>query len=284
MQAFLQLELSKIKPYCKNTDLIPYNKNGNWGYMISNSKLAVTKPLFQSLTIVKDSPKAHFGDYEISFDCKGFIKSVKGIEYFVTEDETYRKRPYTTKGVRYTDYRTYSTSPNSAIAFAEINNRLSVLDMNGRNLSENGMNYKWLHFYAIEGKNKLSDTKMADYNFLIFFTDSLNRQGFLNNKFKSNYIPGLSQYFEPIYDTESETEIEAYCRKFPYLKVNGKWGIWDTDKSDWLLKPHYLQILNTSVYKRDNGNPALYFLVKDERNEYYVDQLNVKYILSPKIR
>ncbi|MGN6647471.1 MAG: hypothetical protein ACTHJT_13200, partial [Cytophaga sp.] len=235
----------------------------------------------------------------ILFDCSG--KVLKDEVYMMADGVAYYPRYVSSqkldKGFRtengkikeyasiYQQFIGVGFNNGQLYAIVEIDSgKYILIDSTGSRVSGSN-NYKKLEFYnyGMDSEYYPDDDKYND--FFIFYIDSTDNVGMLNNAFEKIPLPGVNDFQKPG-GNGFEREYLHLIRDYVYLKKGNKWGIWNSNTKKWVIEPEYDEILytertydgNHEDYYYSGNTIALYFMVKQNSREFFIDKGNVKYI------
>ncbi len=295
----LYKEIAKIHVACPAADLIPYKVDNKWGYVDRKTKHKITEPIFRKASFVGKTGSVVYGEREILFDCSG--KILKDEVYMMPDGAAYYprytssqqlKKGFRTKNGKITEYASIyqefigiSVNYGQLYAIVEITSgKYALIDSTGTEVTGSN-NCKKLEFYnyGMDSEYYPDDDKYND--FFIFYIDSMGNAGLLNNTFEKIPLVGISDFQKPV-GNGFEREYLHLIRDYVYLKKGNKWGLWNSNTKKWVIEPEYDEIQYTERtydgnYEDDyyTGNTiALYFMVKQNGREFFIDKENVKYI------
>jgi len=284
---------------------MPYEQNGKWGYYNKQTKQKATNPIFDAASFIGKSGSVDFGDYQLYFTCSGKItktevwsSGMRGAEAYYSP--TYESSKEVSRGfiVEYGKITLYASSynsfvgfqvfPNKCFAIVDKGNSYDLIDSTGE-VRYNLTNYPILTFYNFGTDSRYFPKDDNDVNgtFLIFFKDSTGHIGYVTNAFEKRILPEASDYKYPAgngFDNEYLTD----TRKFIYIQTANKWGVWNCEKNDWQIKPEYDEIHSTDrtfdgdyeINYSSGKTIDVYFKVKQNNQNFYIDLKNNKYIVK----
>jgi hypothetical protein len=296
-------EIAKLNTTCPASNLIPYKKNGKWGYLNKQTKLKVTEPVFGTVSFIGKTGSVKLGHYQINFSCSGKVDKLEiliGVEEAVSASyspyytvSTDIKRGFTvsdgsikTHSSLYNSFYGFNISSGKNFAIVGKENKYDLIDSTGE-CQFNLKGYSSLLFYNFGRDSKYLPNIDTDGEFLIFFKNSLKQIGYVNNRFDKIILPEATDFKKPK-GNGFEREYLDIVRKYAYLEQNNKWGIWDCETKKWLIRPEYDDIILTDrtfdgneEEKCFSGNSIdFYFLVKQNNKEFFIDLKNNKYTVK----
>ncbi len=295
-------EINKISQVGSPQDLIPYTKDGLWGYLDKKSRTRVTDPIFDKVTFVGETGKAFKGSYEIQFTGKGeFIKSsgarfASFSSYRSSKSDTL-ERGFLTKGGkvssfsrRYYEFVGFSNN-NQCYGIVKEKGFYNLIDSNG-NYPHQIKGYRRLYYHNYGLDSKYFDHYGNRDNKMLFFYKGHNEEvGYITNKFKKYLITKDGDFKIPS-DNGLANNYLNLVRKYCYIKKKGKWGIWNCEAKKWVVKPKYNKILRTErsftrrygenrfVGIENSDTVELYFLVKRDNFLFYIDLKGKEYMIQ----
>lgn len=292
-------EIAKINIACPASDLIPYNIGEKWGYLDRITKHKITEPIFEQVSFVGQSGRVLYGSREIFFTCSGTVTNEQEWMGGVMADYNlgYTSSEEINKGFRtengkikeyasvYSFFTQVSVNYGELYAIVQISSGgYSLIDSTGSNVA--GIDgYKKLEFYnyGMDSEYFPEDDRYND--FLIFYIDSTGTAGIFNSVFEKVTLPGMLDFKRPA-GSGFDREYLYQIRNYVYLKKGNRWGLWSCNAMKWAIDPEYDDILYTDRtydgkyedYYYSGNTIELYFLVKQNGRQFFIDKENVKYI------
>lgn len=275
-----QAQSKKLYQITKNVNskniayLVPFKgTNGKWGYLDCRTmQVTVVPSLDKARSVRYNSMDFYYNGIEFSITPPNKVEKMErfdaiqahppiergSIDGFETEDGEviYFSNKYDEIHI----IKGY-VSPRGEIAIVTDQNKLQgVIYNNGDVVSNFDLKYEKILYFINQDKKIIFVTKEPNNKLAIFFDFEHNKLDF----------PDVINFDNYIVDH--------------YLLVNiegGKKNVLDLNNAKFVLKDNYDKIMEFYVRKlKFNGEiiPKCFFFVKKGKNEFYIDERNIKYI------
>jgi len=276
-----------------STNLIPFKKNDFWGYVDRNSLRVIVRPVFRELTFMGSCTKVLYKDNTgIHIDSLGKIQKIDyperedlgdiGVVFEMASEDDLGPTP-----INKNDFKGFTLNEKNEIThFSDIYNRYTpkFFNISGPFL----INGK---YYAIAHKEKRSgvidqegnplpsfdfvhaelvkNLEDAQENIWFYYNDDSGKGGFINEKGETKLAGELISY-----PFQSNMVFGFGIQSNEQLS-----GVLDRNKMEWVIKPQSRKITQIDYSyvgdcsrKGSKGYVALYFLIENGSNAYYIDK------------
>lgn len=280
--------------------VIPFQKNGLWGYLDKNDLSVIVKPIFRELGFINGCTVAYYKDQcGIRIDEKGEVVEIiypkrdedHNIEVFEA-DENQGPFPESSSD----GFRGFKmNSRNEITSFSDIYNRSTPEFFNVHGpFAINSKYYIVAHKPERSGVIDEFGNALKGFEFIhkdlvwnryanekkwFYYVDSIGNMGFISENRELKLHGELLSY--PF------TSNDRF--DFNIQTGNNRYGILDTQKMEWVIKPQQLNIISIAAthnrgcnsYPNDRSELLdLYFLISDKGDRYFMDR-NMK-VYRPK--
>ncbi len=289
-------EIAKLQHSCPGANLIPFQDNNLWGYLDKNTKNIVLEPIFKNLSFLGKTGKAHANGLEFLFTCNGVIKSIESgfpsISASAWYEHGYKRtesllKGFSTSTMEYSSIYNHSFQPvkllDEQLAIVGKGGYFQLIDSTGA-IRGKISKYKKLMAYNFGRDSEYFPDNDENGDFFIFFIDKKGKVGYFDLNLKKFKLGKKGDFQKPVgngFDREYLNE----TRRFIYLSIDAKWGLWDCEKRKWQIEPQYDTIIKTDRTFdgkiEDNyysGNTIdQYFLAQEDGQRFYIDLNNTQY-------
>jgi len=294
---YIEQKFSQIQQ-ANPTLLVPFQKDGLWGYLDKRTRKVVVDPVFRELNFMGDCTNLLYKDESwIRVSSKGQVigmptENVARIVDLNELEKEQQKQPQPVSSA--TGFKGFTvTVMNTIASFSDIYNRDKT------NASANiegpfridGKPYAIVHKETTSGIINEEGEPLPGFNFVhkwlarnpdaagptnwFYYVDAGNKHGFISEQGETRlagelmnnaFLPTNKLYFG--------------------IQSNGKvWGVINTEKMEWTLAPQPRKIVKIDIsYRGDcnippdkSGFRAVYFLVEDKSGLYFIDRDNIIY-------
>jgi hypothetical protein len=281
---------SKIKSV-KHADLIPFQQNGQWGYIDKNTLNVIVQPAFKTLGFMGDCTEAYYRDYtplQVNSDGTISIKypehSTNADESMVMEVSAEDEGPQPSYDKNFKGFKV--NDQGEIIYFSSIYNRYqpAFFNINGP-FKINGVYYAIAHKTDRSGVIDQDGNPLPLFDFMhyelvrnysrsdgetwFYYKEESGKGGFVSEKGETRLAGELIGY--PFYSSDVlDNNIQSDQKQ---------WGVLDKKNMTWVIRPQSLPIQAIGYSYHDScQTPSaknaieLYFLIRDGSNAYYIDK------------
>lgn len=286
----LKIKIEHIIETSNSTSLIPFQREGKWGYVDSKDNAVISEAIFDKASFLNPKARLVFGQYYIDIGSIGIIKwledpmfseeiktdrykvdsilsigfSVKANKYY-TNDYGYAKQYDTFKG---------HSIKGDFIGVVKDENGVSVIDQAGavknniRNLDK-----VVFHNFGDDAKNNSYPVNDKYGDFVLFFKDKKGHLGYIDNTFTKHLLSKKTNLSLPNRFSYSNTKQAKKVNQYVFILKKEKYGIWDCISKSWVFKPRFDSVLEVnSLTTKDRKTSTVYFLVKEKGKTYQIDK------------
>jgi hypothetical protein len=281
---------SKIKSV-KYFELIPFQQNGNWGYVDKNTLKVVVQPVFKTLGFMSDCTEANYRDYtSIQIKSDGTI-SIKYPKHSNDSDESMimdiRVEDEGPQPSYDTNFKGFKMNDQGEIIyFSSIYDRYQPAFFNiSGPYKINGVYYAVAHKAGRSGVIDQEGNPLPLFDFVhhelvhnysrpdgetwFYYKEESGKGGFVSEKGETRLAGELIGY--PFYSSD--------VLDYNIQSDQKQWGILDKKNMTWVIRPQSLPIKaigysyqgNCQTLSAENAI-ELYFLIRDGDSAYYIDK------------